>query len=152
MILRGVRIGEHPESAGGYADIWKASLGSQEICVKVMRVFQSSDIDKLLKVSRISGGYLIGHQLKINPGVLIGGSHMATIESPKCSAILRRGSCGRRFGATWSGFTVDEQWQHRSFLEVSARHSRRSFGKHISNALFDNALIVGFRYWTSLKV
>ena len=36
---------------GGFAEIFKGRLQDQEIAVKVLRVYQKSDLEKLLKVT-----------------------------------------------------------------------------------------------------
>ncbi|KAJ7038888.1 kinase-like domain-containing protein, partial [Mycena alexandri] len=36
-------------AAGGFGDIWKGSVGQQSVSVKVMRIFQDSDIQAVLK-------------------------------------------------------------------------------------------------------
>jgi hypothetical protein len=54
MVLKGVNfVGRSALDRGSYGDIWKASLGGQDICVKVLRVYQTTDKTKLLKVGKI---------------------------------------------------------------------------------------------------
>ncbi|THU93870.1 kinase-like protein [Dendrothele bispora CBS 962.96] len=43
------KLGEHPVAAGGFADIWKGSLGKQVTCLKIPRLHVVPDRDKLLK-------------------------------------------------------------------------------------------------------
>jgi hypothetical protein len=51
MTLKGTKlVGKTALAAGSYGDIWKGLLGGQEICIKVLKVFQRSDKVKLLKV------------------------------------------------------------------------------------------------------
>jgi hypothetical protein len=52
-------MGKAALDAGSFGDIWKGSLGGQEICIKVLKVFQKSDKVKLLKVRQASWSYLI---------------------------------------------------------------------------------------------
>jgi hypothetical protein len=40
----------HQVAAGGFGDIWKGLVGGQSVCVKVMRIFQESDVEAVLKV------------------------------------------------------------------------------------------------------
>ncbi|THU88759.1 kinase-like protein, partial [Dendrothele bispora CBS 962.96] len=50
LVLNGVnKIGEHPVSSGGFGEIWKGSIGEQLACLKVVRVYGDSDVQKLLK-------------------------------------------------------------------------------------------------------
>jgi serine/threonine protein kinase len=51
FVLKGIEIIGDPIAAGGFADVYKARLQGQEIAIKVLRVYQKSDIDKLLKVA-----------------------------------------------------------------------------------------------------
>jgi hypothetical protein len=44
-------IGTDPVAAGTFGDVWKGSIGGREaIAVKVLRVYEKSDVKKLLKV------------------------------------------------------------------------------------------------------
>jgi len=49
LVLKGIEIVGDAVGAGGFADIYKGRLWNQEIAVKVFRVFQKSDMKKLLK-------------------------------------------------------------------------------------------------------
>jgi serine/threonine protein kinase len=51
FVLKGIEIIGDPVAAGGFADVYKARLRGQDIAIKVLRVYQKSDIDKLLKVA-----------------------------------------------------------------------------------------------------
>ncbi|KAF8145827.1 hypothetical protein K438DRAFT_1871307 [Mycena galopus ATCC 62051] len=42
------KVGEQV-AAGGFSDIWKGLIRTQTVCVKVMRLFQTADIEALLK-------------------------------------------------------------------------------------------------------
>ena len=51
MTLKGIKlVGKIALVAGSYGDIWNGLLEGQEICIKVLKVFQRSDKVKLLKV------------------------------------------------------------------------------------------------------
>ena len=55
MILKGIElVGKAAIDGGGFGDIWKGVLGGQDIAVKVLRVYQKSDKEKLLKVGYLS--------------------------------------------------------------------------------------------------
>ncbi|KAK7049997.1 hypothetical protein VNI00_005428 [Paramarasmius palmivorus] len=45
------QLGGHPVASGAFGEIWKGSVaGSQEIvCLKVVKIYQSSDVEKVLK-------------------------------------------------------------------------------------------------------
>jgi predicted unusual protein kinase regulating ubiquinone biosynthesis (AarF/ABC1/UbiB family) len=51
FILKGIEILGHPVAAGGFADVYKGRLRGQEIAIKVLRVYQKTDVDTLLKVA-----------------------------------------------------------------------------------------------------
>ena len=51
LVLKGVEIIGDAVGGGGFADIFKGRLRDQEIAVKVLKVYQKSDIEKLLKVT-----------------------------------------------------------------------------------------------------
>ena len=50
LVLDGIEIIGDAVGGGGFADIFKGRLHDQEIAVKVLKVYQKSDIEKLLKV------------------------------------------------------------------------------------------------------
>ncbi|KAL0067731.1 Rho guanine nucleotide exchange factor [Marasmius tenuissimus] len=43
------RISERPIDGGGFGDVWKGKVGSQFVCLKVVKVYLVSDVQKLLK-------------------------------------------------------------------------------------------------------
>jgi hypothetical protein len=47
------KVGEQV-AAGNFSDLWKGSVAGRDVSVKVMRLFQTSDIVTLLKVSNLS--------------------------------------------------------------------------------------------------
>ncbi|KAK7014133.1 Rho guanine nucleotide exchange factor [Paramarasmius palmivorus] len=54
LTIRNVeKLGEHAVASGGFAEIWKGGIHSEEaqevVCLKVVRLYQSSDIKKVLK-------------------------------------------------------------------------------------------------------
>ena len=52
MVLKGIElVGKAAMDGGSYGDIWKGMLGSQGVAVKVLKIYQKSDKDKLLRVS-----------------------------------------------------------------------------------------------------
>ena len=51
LVLKGIEIIGDAVEGGGFADIFKGRLQDQEIAVKVLKVYQKSDIKKLLKVT-----------------------------------------------------------------------------------------------------
>ena len=51
LVLDGIEILGDAVEGGGFADIFKGRLRGQEIAVKMLKVYQKSDIEKLLKVT-----------------------------------------------------------------------------------------------------
>ncbi|KAJ7793004.1 kinase-like domain-containing protein, partial [Mycena leptocephala] len=47
--LPDLQLGGDPVAAGDFGDIWKSQFHNETVCVKVMRVYQKSDINTLLK-------------------------------------------------------------------------------------------------------
>jgi hypothetical protein len=50
LVLKGIEIIGDAVGGGGFADIFKGRLRGEEIAVKMLKVYQKSDIEKLLKV------------------------------------------------------------------------------------------------------
>ncbi|ESK84818.1 Dbl domain-containing protein [Moniliophthora roreri MCA 2997] len=42
-------IGRYPVAGGGFGDIWKGALGSQVVCLKVVKMYIMADVQQLLK-------------------------------------------------------------------------------------------------------
>lgn len=51
MTLKGVKLNGSAVDGGSYGDVFISTFKGQEIAVKVLKVYQKSDIDKLLKAS-----------------------------------------------------------------------------------------------------
>ncbi|KAK1227530.1 hypothetical protein PQX77_009437 [Marasmius sp. AFHP31] len=44
------KLGEHPEGGGAFGDVWKGKIGgSSLVCIKVIRAFSVTDVEKMLK-------------------------------------------------------------------------------------------------------
>ncbi|KAJ8077705.1 hypothetical protein PM082_002138 [Marasmius tenuissimus] len=43
------KLGEHPVAGGGFGDVWKGRVAEQTVCLKVVRVFNASDLQQLVK-------------------------------------------------------------------------------------------------------
>jgi hypothetical protein len=50
LILKGIEMETHPVTAGGYGEVYKGSLHQTKIAVKVLKVYQDSDLVQLFKV------------------------------------------------------------------------------------------------------
>jgi hypothetical protein len=51
LVLHDVqKTGEYALTAGQFGDVWKGLIGNHEIAIKVLKVYMTSDIEKLLKV------------------------------------------------------------------------------------------------------
>jgi hypothetical protein len=52
LVIKGIEIEAQPIDKGSFGDIYKGRLLGKEIVIKVLRVYQTSDMDKLLKVMK----------------------------------------------------------------------------------------------------
>jgi serine/threonine protein kinase len=55
LVLKGLEIEGDPVAWGSFADVHKGRLRGNEVAIKVLKVYERSDMDKLLKVIPISG-------------------------------------------------------------------------------------------------
>lgn len=46
----GITVGDQPLAAGGFADIHKGLIKDKSVCLKVIRLYQVSQVDYVLKV------------------------------------------------------------------------------------------------------
>jgi hypothetical protein len=51
LVLEGIQILGDAVGGGGYADIFKGRLWDQKVAVKMLKVYEKSDIDKLFRVT-----------------------------------------------------------------------------------------------------
>ncbi|KAG6916553.1 hypothetical protein DXG01_006379 [Tephrocybe rancida] len=50
--LKGVvQEGQHPVAAGGFADIYKGDFQGHTVCIKVIRIYQTTDVEMFMKAS-----------------------------------------------------------------------------------------------------
>jgi hypothetical protein len=51
MALSGLqKIGQQAVAGGAFGDIWKGLVQEQSVCVKIMRIFEDSNVEAVLKV------------------------------------------------------------------------------------------------------
>ncbi|KAK1223870.1 Rho guanine nucleotide exchange factor [Marasmius sp. AFHP31] len=43
------KLGEHPVAGGGFGDVWKGRVAERTVCLKIVRVFNASDLQHLVK-------------------------------------------------------------------------------------------------------
>ncbi|KAJ8088413.1 Receptor-interacting serine/threonine-protein kinase 1 [Marasmius tenuissimus] len=43
------KVGEHPVGGGGFGDVWKGKIDNEVVCLKMVKVYQMSDVQKLVK-------------------------------------------------------------------------------------------------------
>ena len=51
LILKGIEVEEDPVAGGGFGDVYKGRFRTQDIALKVLKVYQKSDVQKLLRVT-----------------------------------------------------------------------------------------------------
>ncbi|KAF9263061.1 kinase-like protein [Marasmius fiardii PR-910] len=50
LTIRGVeKLGDYPVGGGAFGDVWQGRVGQQLVCLKVIRVFNQSDVQQILK-------------------------------------------------------------------------------------------------------
>jgi len=79
-VLKRIEIIGDAVGGGGFADIFKGRLLDQAIAVKVLRVYQKSDMEKLLKVT-LKYAIFVHVNLGPFPGILVRSCHVATTTS-----------------------------------------------------------------------
>lgn len=52
MVLSGVVVKGDAVAAGGFGEVYKGTLRNQVIAVKILKVFQKTDMEKLLRVNK----------------------------------------------------------------------------------------------------
>ncbi|KAF9263056.1 kinase-like protein [Marasmius fiardii PR-910] len=68
LTIRGVeKLGDYPVGGGAFGDVWKGRVGRQLVCLKVIRAFNRSDVQQILKDYMQEG--IIWRQLN-HPNVL----------------------------------------------------------------------------------
>ena len=50
MVLKGIQVDDDPVEGGSFGDVYKGRLGNQDIALKVLKVYQMTDMNKLLRV------------------------------------------------------------------------------------------------------
>lgn len=66
-----------PQDEGGYAEVWKSEYQGREVAVKVLKVSQASDLDKVTRVSCLLGAtQFVGELIVMSAEVLQGGYGM----------------------------------------------------------------------------
>lgn len=62
MVLKGVqRIGKHPVARGSFGEVWKGTYEGKLIAVKVLHVYEKSDLVRLLKVWLLDPSYRMSY-------------------------------------------------------------------------------------------
>ena len=54
LVLKGVQqVGQDPVAGGSVGDVWKGQIQGQVVAIKVMKVYQQSDVAQLMKVCSV---------------------------------------------------------------------------------------------------
>jgi hypothetical protein len=73
-------------TGGGFGDIWKGLVRGQSVCVKIMRIFEDSNVQALLKV-RLSK--FPKRFLNVYPGIRSRSRHLAPTVPPERTSLFR---------------------------------------------------------------
>lgn len=51
LVLKGLqKVGQDPIAAGQFGEVWKGIIRGQDVAIKVLKVYEKSNIKKILKV------------------------------------------------------------------------------------------------------
>lgn len=80
------RVGQYPIAAGSFGDVWKGNARGQSVSIKVVKVYQESEIDALLMVPR----FLVHREnTDRSSGLLCRGTDLEPSQPPEPPAVLR---------------------------------------------------------------
>lgn len=65
FILTGILRGKSPLASGSFGDIWKGDFNGQPVCLKIIKMYESSNKDKWLKVLRCVFCLRVSHFQKL---------------------------------------------------------------------------------------
>jgi len=79
-----------PQCHGGFADIWKGQYNGQEVAAKALRVYLTSDIERIRKVGCPRFAVFINELTISCTEILQGGCDMEGALPSKCVTAVRR--------------------------------------------------------------
>ena len=101
-----------PLYRGGYADVWKGKYCGQDVAVKVLRIYSSEELQKVIKVSCWLHPVSIHSALTISRAEVLQGSCDLEIPStPECPTV---DGCIDVRGSVHNDIRVDGEWNHQS--------------------------------------
>ena len=101
---------EIPLCHGGFADVWKGQYHGREVTSKVLRIYQTSDVEQIRKVGCLRPVARIKKLIVSHTEVLQGGRDMESPSPSKCAAAVRR--YGDQ-GSARDGIGVDGERKHQ---------------------------------------
>jgi hypothetical protein len=108
---------ETPLCHGGFADVWKGQYDGREVAVKVLKVYRTSNFEKIRKVDPLRLSRAPANLPRF-PDVLQGGRNMEDPSSSKCVTTV--GGDDDR-GPVRDGIGVDGQWEHQRVCGAARR-------------------------------
>jgi len=116
FVLKTIKIDPNPVAHGGFADIYKGDFLGQEVGIKQLKVYQKSDIEKLLKVMLM---YAIFDNVKWVPfpGIVFCSCHLETTVSSQCATILWHLSTTQKPTKGLPCVSLDGKWELVTFLD-----------------------------------
>jgi hypothetical protein len=118
LVLSRIDLQGNPVAGGSFGDVYKGRLEGQIIAVKVLKVYEKSDRENLLKVMC----HALSSSMSADQDVLaifIRGCYVATTFSPKCTTVLRHLSSARGSTKSFLGQSLDGEWKFATVLGKS---------------------------------
>ena len=103
-----------PQCFGGFADVWKGQHNGQVVAAKALRVYTTSDLDRIKKVGRGGLVVFISEPTTSRLEVLQGSCDVEDASSSKRAAAVR---CDDDRESVRDGIRVDREWEHQHVCE-----------------------------------
>jgi hypothetical protein len=97
-------MGRTPQFRGGFADVWKSEYHGQEVAVKVLRIYSTSDSERFIRVGCLRLVVRIAKLTVPHAEILQGGYDM---EGPSASKCIATAGCDNDRQSARDGIRVD---------------------------------------------
>lgn len=122
-------VGDHPIAAGSFADIYKGNFQGRFVCMKVIRVYQATQVEYFLTVTLVPRS-LCARLFNINTSLALfkRGYPMGTTISPKCSSNIWPLSLSV---SNLFCLSLDGKWRYQQISKSKFNCEPHPFGKHL---------------------